>query len=251
VIEAPAATGWYVYGIVDGAFDEGALGTDVVRDAGLAAVVAPVELAEFDESHLPERLNDRTWLEEKARAHEAMLSAVAANGPVVPLRFGAVYRHVDDVAELLRSRRDEFAAALERVSGRVEFGVKGWLDRSRSGERSAGDPATSGRAYLERRRSERDLAEEAKARIGEATLAAHERLLRQAVESVVNRPQSRELSGRTEQMVLNGAYLVSAENRSSFAAEVAALGEDYRELGLSFELTGPWPPYNFVGGEDE
>jgi hypothetical protein len=47
-------------------------------------------------------------------------------------------------------------------------------------------------------------------------------------------------------MLLNGAYLVDDERRSSVRSAVEALAEEYEPLGFSIELTGPWPPYNFV-----
>jgi hypothetical protein len=32
----------------------------------------------------------------------------------------------------------------------------------------------------------------------------------------------------------------------SLAREAAALAGEYEPFGIRFELTGPWPPYNFV-----
>src|SRR5207248_9491272 len=91
-----SATGWYVYGVVDADTTLDDHGEDVrlVRDEALAAIVAPVDLAEF--GNLTERLNDRAWLARKALDHETVLSRVAGTGPVVPLRFGAIYRRLDD-----------------------------------------------------------------------------------------------------------------------------------------------------------
>ena len=47
-------------------------------------------------------------------------------------------------------------------------------------------------------------------------------------------------------MILNGAYLVAEERMTAFQAELASLEGEYGDLGLSYEVTGPWPPYNFV-----
>jgi hypothetical protein len=49
-------------------------------------------------------------------------------------------------------------------------------------------------------------------------------------------------------MLLNGAYLVEAERVDGLRALVADLEERHRELGVRIELTGPWPPYNFLPG---
>jgi len=240
-----------VYGVADAGLAVELEGLQLVREGQLAAVVAPVDPDEFTE----EQLNDRPWLEQKVLAHEDVLSRYLRDGPVVPLRFGAIYRRLDDVVGLLDERRDEFAEDLERVRGRVEIGVKGWADRARleeqlSRERAAIPPSTPGRAYLERKQVERDLAEEASALLSDVARSAHTCLVELAAGAVVNRPQPPELTGRDEQMFLNAAYLVAADDES-VQNEVAVLGERHRGLGVSFETTGPWPPYNFVGRRED
>jgi gas vesicle protein GvpL/GvpF len=255
-----AATAWYVYGIV--AADAGddltrgvrGVGSDVriVQHGSLAAIVSEVPLDEFGEDVLPERLNDRAWLESKARAHEDVLQAFAGSTAVVPLRFGAIYRDRADVAALLAERGDAFAGSLERVRGHVELGVKGWADRARltAGPETGAVATTSGRSYLEQRLQAREAAAHAGAQLSEIVHAAHERLLALAADGVANRPQPRELTGRADEMVLNAAYLV-AEGDGSFAREVERLDAEGRALGISFELTGPWPPHNFVDEQVE
>ena len=260
---ATAAGAWYVYGVADGA------GPDLERKLsqlrgfgpeselrlvgidGLAAIVGSVSLDEFGEDALPRRLNDRAWLEEKARAHEDVLQSAAAATAVVPLRFGTIYRELDDVTQLLRARRDELEAALEHVRGRVELGVKAWVDRAEleqslaGGDSAAAARAESGRGYLERRQTERERSARAAALIAEVVPAAHERLAAHAIAAVANRPQPRELTGRDDAMILNAAYLVPDDD-ASLIHEVDALGETYRHCGITFEVTGPWPPHNFV-----
>lgn len=236
MIETTPAVGWYVFGIVPSDAAPAA-GTTHVERGPLAAVTAEVSLAEFGEDVLPERLNDRTWLEEKVRVHEAVLQSFVGVTPVVPLRFGAIYRDVDEVRRLLAERGSRFEEALERVSGRSELGVKAWFDPRHVKRTAAG----SGREYLQRRRDELSSARAAAA----AAAAAHARLAAAAEAAVVNRPQPRELTGRDEQMLLNGAYLVP-DGDERLAGEVAQLAEEHRDAGITFELTGPWPPYNFA-----
>jgi hypothetical protein len=93
---------------------------------------------------------------------------------------------------------------------------------------------------------QRDVAEEASAILSEAARTTHERLLELSAAGTVSRPHSRELSGRAEEMFLNAAYLVPADDES-LRDEVAALWRAYAPLTLTFEVTGPWPPYSFVG----
>ena len=53
-------------------------------------------------------------------------------------------------------------------------------------------------------------------------------------------------SERGLELVLNGAYLVSDGDTERFHATAAALAERCRAESMELEVTGPWPPYNFV-----
>jgi gas vesicle protein GvpL/GvpF len=265
--ETACATGWYVYGIVEAGvrpidLDDtpeigGLEAARSIESAGLAAVVSRVDLGEFDERALPERLNDPVWLEAKARAHEEVLEAVARQRTIVPLRFGTIFLGTTDVRSFVSERETALRQTIERVRGRVELGVKAWGDRATmeaawneaAGQEGA-EAEAPGRSYLLERRREQRRSRELSALCQEVVADAHRRLLRLAVEGVANRPHARELSGRSEQMLLNAAYLTQ-EDDSSIAAEVAALDVEHREVGISFELTGPWPPHNFVDLPDE
>jgi hypothetical protein len=242
-------SGWYVYGIVDAGSGLAETGIELVRHGDVAAVVGRVDLDEYDEEALPDRLADGMWLAGKVLAHEDVLRRVAAQTTVLPIRFGAVYAERDDVARLLEDGAADYRAALARVRGCVEMGVKAWADRAELDARveagAAPDEQSLGRQYLLRRQRERTRAAEAAARMSEIAHDAHRRLADRAVDAVANPPQPRELTDRSEQMLLNGAYLVRRDDEG-LAAEVAALDSDYGELGVTFELTGPWPPHNFV-----
>lgn len=251
MIDAPAGTAWYVFGVAE---NQPALarldGVELVRHGELAAIVREVPLDEYDETVLPERLNDRIWLERNARAHEDVLQAAAAETAVVPLRFGTIYRSREQVERMLGERADELAATLARVSGHVELGVKVWVDPTvlkrtlvTQAEPAAGG---TGAAYLQKRQRERELSRELQARCTALAEEAHARLSAVAADAVANRPQPRELTGRSELMVLNGAYLVPAGDER-LRSEVERLSAEHAELGLEYELTGPWPPHNFAG----
>ena len=47
-------------------------------------------------------------------------------------------------------------------------------------------------------------------------------------------------------MLLNGAYLVEREREREFEEAVARCGSSGERGASQLELTGPWPPYNFV-----
>ena len=80
----------------------------------------------------------------------------------------------------------------------------------------------------------------------EAAQASHDRLAALSVEAVILGLQERETTGRSEAMLLNGAYFVEDAAFSGFEAAVGRLADEWAPLGCSFELTGPWPAYNFA-----
>jgi hypothetical protein len=258
VIDAPTQTLWYVYGIAraDGAASRelptGVADTPVqlLEHRGLVALAGSVDADAFSEEGLAGRLNDRAWLEAAARAHEGVLAALASTAAVVPLRFGVIFRAIEDVHRLLDLRRREFEADLEYVDGREEYGVKLWVDRAALAA-APRTPAPTGRAYLERKLAERADAESASERVRTVAATVYRELTADAVAAVSNRPQPRELTGRDDEMVLNAAYLVERARAAAFAAAVDSLAGEAAEVAGTLDLTGPWPPHNFVGARAE
>jgi hypothetical protein len=252
-----AAEGWYLYGVVRAGIEppRGIPAVDPGREVAsveegtVAGIASRVSLVEFDEETLPQRLADATWLEQKIRAHEQVLEAVLLSGAVVPCRFCTVYRSEDELRRFLAGRGDDLRDALTRLDGCVELAVKAFVDPRRFAAEltEAASQATSGRAYLEARREEQRVGAELVRFQGELAATLHERLLGAADDGVTLDLQSREVSGRDEEMLFNGAYLV--RDRGRFQEELGAAAQDVREHGLELELTGPWPPYNFVPAE--
>jgi hypothetical protein len=103
-----------------------------------------------------------------------------------------------------------------------------------------------GAAYM------RDKAREARVREASDEIAetwaqgVHERLARTASEALLNPLQNPEVSGHIGEMLLNGVYLVDDQDADRFRGVIAELSEEYSRMGATVELTGPWPPYNFV-----
>jgi hypothetical protein len=227
-----------------------------VETAGLAALVSRVPQAEFAAEPLRRNLNDLAWLERVAREHEAVLDATLAVSTIVPLRMCTLYEARAGVHEMLEHERAAFTEALDALDGRLEWAVKVLVDRERLME--AAPPATDrepdregrgeGGAYMQRRRLERAGREAAAALASDVAEQVHARLQDWAIDATTRPPQNPELSGHEGEMVLNAAYLVERERTDELRQIVAELEDHHRELGVRIELTGPWPPYNFVSG---
>ena len=243
-----------IEGVASGARVERVDGSD------LSALVSRVPVAEFGAAPLRENLNDLAWLERVARAHEEVLERALEQSTLVPLRLCTIYESEQNVREMLVREHDTLAHALDALTGRQEWGVKLIADvdrlaeaaRSRSTEAAALEDEvgarTGGGAYMLRRRLERHMREVVDSLAAEVADEVHTRLQDWASDAVIRPPQNPELSGHEGQMLLNGAYLVEAERVEGLRELVAELEERHRPLGARIELTGPWPPSNFVPG---
>jgi Gas vesicle synthesis protein GvpL/GvpF len=224
---------------------------ETISDSGLAAVVSPVPLPEYGDERLRVRLEDLSWVERTARRHEDVLDAALCGSTIVPLRLCTLYRTRDGVRRLLREQRTALEEGLSRVNGCLEWGVKLFVDPRMGEAESFSDeasPESRGVAYLQRRQSERALAEEASEVRARCVEVVHQRLEGLARASVANPPQRPEVHGRELAMLLNGAYLIERDRIGEVREAVEGLQEEWCSLGFTIELTGPWPPYNFVAG---
>ncbi len=259
---APSADGWWAYCVIDAGEREaapvGAPGieppgpVELVQEGELAALVSPVPLTEFSDERLREHLNDIEWVERVARLHERVLEQTLERATLVPLRLCTLYTDRDGVARMLREQEPVLRQALASLRGRREWGVKLFADPDRLldavTERSSPDSAgaASGTAYMQRRQRERELSERAQELGDEIAEEIHARLEQVADAARANAPQRQEVHGRDGRMLLNGVYLVPREREDDFADLVSSLREQRQESGFELELTGPWPPYNFV-----
>jgi Gas vesicle synthesis protein GvpL/GvpF len=229
-----------------------------VEHGELAALVSRVPLSEFGEEPLRGNLNDFDWLERVARGHEAVLEQALGSATIVPLRLCTIFEEESGVVEMLEHQRSSLVAALAGLAGRQEWGVKLLVDRAALEAAARAQSAdadaleeelearSGGGAYMLRRRLDRHVREAADRLAGELVEDVHARLQDWAADAVVNPPQNPDLSGHQGEMLLNGAYLVETAKVERLHELVAELQERHRELGARLELTGPWPPYNFV-----
>jgi hypothetical protein len=231
---------------------------EVLTHAGLSALVSRVRLEEFGAEALKRNLEDLAWVERTARAHDAVLARALAVDALVPFRLCTIFTDEAHVRDMLEREREPLLKALERLRGHAEWSVKVLADRRKleaaARERAPALAATSadvegeapGRAFFARKKQDQALREEARAMAEAAADEVHARLRGEAAAATLLPPQHPELSRRSGEMLLNGAYLVRRSRGADFAAVARELGERHRGIGLEVESSGPWAPYNFV-----
>ena len=264
--ERTGAVGVYVYAVI--APDAGAVDlAGGIRDApvrivesepdGLRALVSDVPLDEFGDDALKRNLNDLSWVSATAVAHEAVVEAAMRDATLVPMRMCTIFLDDDAVRDMLRREAATLGDALARLRGAHEWGVKVIADREAFAAAIADEGDTQGSmpggvggsgegaGYFAALRLDRVAREEVAAALDERTREIHESIAALATDSRLRPPSNRELGGYEGDMVLNGAYLVPVARTDELRARAASLAERHGAAGISVELTGPWPPYNF------
>ncbi|TVL89303.1 GvpL/GvpF family gas vesicle protein [Streptomyces sp. SAJ15] len=217
-------------------------------DDELVAAVSPVPARDFSEEALKRHLEDLAWLEAVARAHHAVVEALAARTSVLPLRLATVYLDDVRVAEVLDAGRAAFLEQLSRLAAHVEWGVKVYVDPSAdaaaAAEPEAAGGLSPGRAYLRGRSAQRRSREESFRAARQAAERVEEVGRRHAADRTRHRAQQGELAGGPGVNVVNDAYLVARDRAERFRTEVERAAEGLP--GVRVELTGPWAPYSFA-----
>ncbi|MEU2063240.1 GvpL/GvpF family gas vesicle protein [Streptomyces sp. NPDC013455] len=213
---------------------------------GLVAVVSTVPEADFCEDALKAHLEDLDWLAATARAHEGVIDALTTVTTPLPLRLATVFRDDSAVRTMIETREEHFLRLLDRLHGRVEWGVKVYLETEAAEPAPAvADRPASGRDYLRRRRESTHAQEERWQRAEAFSRSLHERLARHAEEFRLHAPQNAALTTVPGRNVLNAAYLVPRAHSEEFVELVDRTKDE--EPGMRVELTGPWAAYSFTG----
>lgn len=258
------ATATYVYCLVRSAAPpsldaapEGLPGTAAPRllplDGDLWLVVTDAPLPEYSGSEIESRLSDLTWVSDRALAHEAVVEHFAAASPALPMKLFTLFREDERAVAHLRQQRREIEQMLDRIAGRVEWGVRILFreaDARRKavaavgdGHRSSGSGG-SGTSFLLRKKAEKESVQNLTADVLAEVDRAYEALASRASEARRRAPEAGEVGTR---LLLDAAFLVASGEGEAFEAEVQRLAERLGERSCEVTLTGPWPPYNFLG----
>ena len=186
------------------------------RDLGAVVRQTPYERVELSDHELEE--------------YHRVVEAVFERYTILPAPFGAVFRSGDQVARWLQMHYIALTEGIHLVDGRCEMRVHIRVARGAK-------PAAVAAGALDDDEEEDDEELEHSPELTSAAAESFRALRRQAVAAVpLRQPEG--------DAVLSGAFLVERAHWGDFAEVVATQAR--RVEGLTFEQTGPWPPYDFV-----
>ena len=199
----------------------------MVRTERLGAIVSKLSLADADPDVM------------RLLVYSKIVESFNNERAVIPMRYGCRFESISDIVEFLEKEQGTFGALLEELDGRVEMSVNLTLDDSRDDREPPASPLLSspmpaGIGYLAGRRRYYSLVDQSGARrenVRKSLCALAEgKFIRAVPEQSSHDPKS----------MLTIHFLVPREGVAEFTG---ALRADCRR---SIEISGPWPPYNFV-----
>lgn len=255
--------GWYIYCIIPNSdLNLEKREIQVISEKDIAAIASQVPLEEFEEEAFKTRIeNDPKWLEEKVMQHNEIVSQIAAQTTVIPMKFGTVFKTEDAIKTMLKEKDRFFQEILLNLKGKDEWGVKVFCSMGKlkeyllNSEQNIKDVAEAMKAkpegvvYFLKRKMESLLTEASEEKLNEYAAAIHEELTKVSDKNCLNKLQPRELTKKEGEMILNGAYLVLKEKVNEFKSQVSNLQKTYADSGLELEISGPWPAYGFASME--
>src|SRR5688572_7936283 len=256
----------YVYGLVKKDFDASRLPTGIedlavtASDTGaFRTLVSRLPGEQYRPQAIAQNSADVAWVSPRAMAHDRVLTWAQEHGGVIPLPMFSMWGSDAAVEKSLAEQSKSLERVFERVANADEFGLRAYrrdddammkavdeVDPEFAKMRREAESMSAGRRYLQERKLA-DLAKDAVRRTGKKMAADIFQGLRNVAREALARPLSPVGSGAADAtLLLNGAFLVERARLDEFRSAVAAVVERHEPLGLTFDFTGPWPPYNFV-----
>lgn len=255
-------------------------GGDSIRfvDVGqrLWAVASDVPAADYSEEAVRRGLQDLEWVGRRAMAHEAVVERFLSAPALLPMQLFTLFTSDQRLNEYVQRERRRLERILSRIEKHLEWGVRLAFDekaardaverkhsrtirvRATTGKRNratqtsraaSGDAARTfmvrGSDYLARKR---DLLDVSRVQLEQARSEANRlfRVLAQAATEARRRTDT-EQAAPGSRLLLDAAFLVPAGRSTAFKSALQRKARTLDDAGVAVSLTGPWPPYNFIG----
>lgn len=218
-------------------------------DRSLWLIVAQVPLATYGPEHLDQHLTDMDWVGTVALAHERVVEYFAGRAAttVIPMKLFTMFSSVERAVAEIGTRKRAIAASMRRIAGAEEWGVRILRGPAAAPPAVTTTRAGSGAAFLAAKKQAKDEAKLARAAAAEAAADAFGELA--ALARDARQREDAPPAGAVPPL-LDAAFLVPATSRGRFKSAVTRAAARCAGAGAQMTLSGPWPAYNFVQGEE-
>jgi hypothetical protein len=227
---------------------------------GISAILCTVDGEQFCDQSGDIKIGHLAGVAPGVVKHQSVLERAMQFGPILPLHFGTVFRSMERLDDFLFSHSGTIASFLEQIEGKREWSVQGYVDivrceralwlRKQAQASPEGVPTPVPESFPgDRDRHERY--EAAYNWAAERCAESFKSLAPLASDSCERRLLPSEDGSEDNEMVANWAFMISANGIDDFRSLVERISNEFSSSGLSFHLSGPWPPYTFCPALDE
>ncbi len=183
-------------------------------------------------------------------AAQRVLSGVNAEFDLLPMTFGTVTKSEEDLRRFLNDNYEGLSSQMERVSGSVEMALRLSLDVpdpiAYLVARSPALKAARDRTFRARHKTSYDDRIRLGQQVDQAFTHYRESLTAQVLAAIGDScSESIKLPIRDEKQIANLAILVPRAGLETFGAAINTAAAQM-DCDVVFNLSGPWPPHNFV-----
>jgi len=227
----------------------------------VAAIVSMVFLDEFCGPSGESRMQDLSWVGPRARRHEKIIEQVMHHSPVFPARFGTLFSSPSSLDKLLQKHHDTILQFLDRVIDKEEWSVKVLLDRTKAKEKRLSmmfskesehlASLAPGKRYFREQQIRAVIEKELSDWLKEICMGIADDISDYATDFFERKLLPYGATGTDGEIIFNWAFLVPQNTMSVFLERIKQLNADHASQGLTFAISGPWPPYSFTPSVDK
>lgn len=252
----------YIYCIADSPLrPEKISGQEILKSLAYGEFYAIAKLVssdEFSEENLKKNFSDIAWIELHAREHMRIIGEVMKDSTVIPFKFGSIFNTAESLGLFINDYSESLKENFKNLKGKEEWSVKIYCDRSvlnrqidqisdevRNLEEEI-QKSMPGKAFILKRKKVELVGKEVEKVMRACGQSCFDGLASIAGLTKINNILPKELTGRTDDMILNVSCLIDAGKVDDFLEAVKKSAEKYNNTGLQVEATGPWPSFSFV-----
>ena len=230
----------------------------------IEAVSGEIDPLKFNPELIKEKLlSDPKWAEENICRHHEVIDRAFQTSVVIPMKFGTMYKNKKSLVDMLEKYYRQFKILISRLQDKKEWGIKAYLDRNKfigglkkknkeiqKLEKRRSSVQEGMRWYIERKvdeiiakEFEEDIEKELQYLIGKVENYTKEIRLNEILSKDILEP--------AREMIITAACLIKNDALQNFNGLFQELAKEAMRKGIKLELTGPWPPYNFVEIKNE
>ncbi len=213
---------------------------------------------DFSEENLKKNFAHIDWVEQQSREHIHVISAAMNSRTVVPFKFGTLFKTKQSLRDFIDEYRSMIVENLNELNGKEEWGVKLYCDYAALPEHIKKTCAQvieiereiseskPGKAFILKRKADELIKNECHKQLQEYGQLFFRQFEKLSTKTRINPLLPKEVTGRSDEMILNLACLIPKGNIKKMLQKTELLRQEYINIGLFPDVTGPWPPFSFI-----